>query len=69
MLENKPLVSIIIVTLNRKDDLINCISSIQSQSYRNYELIIIDNNSNDGTVDIIKKFLKTKIFKTKKFRY
>ena len=67
MLENKPLVSIIIVTLNRKDDLINCISSIQSQSYRNYELIIIDNNSNDGTVDIIKKkFLKTKIFKTKK---
>ena len=67
MINNNPLVSIIIVTLNRKYDLTRCIESIIDQNYNNYEIIVIDNNSTDETAAHIKKlFPNTKVFKTKK---
>ena len=42
------LVSIIIPTKNRFTQLVKCIKSINSQIFRNYEIIIIDNNSRDN---------------------
>ncbi len=61
------LVSIIIVSLNRKNELFKCINSISEQTYIDYEVILIDNNSNDGSCEIIKStFPKTIIYKTKK---
>ena len=53
--KNLPLVSIITVVLNNKKFLQQSINSVLNQSYRNYELIIIDGKSNDGTLDILKK--------------
>ena len=50
-----PLVSIITVVLNNKKFLQQSINSVLNQSYKNYELIIIDGQSTDGTLDIIKK--------------
>ncbi len=62
-----PLVSIIIVSLNRKTELLNCIESINSQTYKNYEILLIDNNSDDNSSEIIKsKFPNTKVYKTYK---
>ena len=62
-----PLVSIIIVSLNRKNELFKCINSISEQTYKDYEVILIDNNSNDGSCEIIKStFPKTKIYRTQK---
>jgi len=52
---NLPLVSIITVVLNNKKFLQQSINSVLNQSYSNYELIIIDGQSTDGTLDIIKK--------------
>ena len=49
----KPLISIIIPTYNRKEMLKNSIDSIFSQNYINYEIIVIDDNSNDGTREMI----------------
>ena len=64
---NNVLVSIIIVSLNRKKELLKCIKSISEQSYKNFEILLIDNNSNDGSCEIIKStFPDTKIYKTKK---
>ena len=64
---NFPLVSIIIVSLNRKTELLNCIESINSQTYKNYEILLIDNNSDDNSSEIIKlKFPNTKVYKTYK---
>lgn len=61
------LLSIIIVTLNRKDEIVKCIETILTQDYENYEIIIIDNNSSDGTSQIIKeKFPKVRLYKTHK---
>jgi putative colanic acid biosynthesis glycosyltransferase len=49
------IISIVTVSLNNKDGLIETIRSIRYQVYKNYELIIIDGNSTDGTVEIIEK--------------
>ena len=53
--QNFPLISIITVSLNSKKFLQQSINSVLNQSYKNYELIIIDGQSTDGTLDIIKK--------------
>jgi glycosyltransferase involved in cell wall biosynthesis len=50
-----PLVSVITVVLNNKKFLQQSINSVLNQSYENYELIIIDGKSTDGTVEILKK--------------
>ena len=50
-----PLVSVITVVLNNKKFLEQSIKSVLNQSYKNYELIIIDGKSTDGTLDIIKR--------------
>jgi len=54
--KNRPLISIITVVKNNKKYLEKTIKSIIGQSYKNYELIIIDGNSTDGSLEIIKKF-------------
>ena len=53
--KNLPLISIITVVLNNKKFLQQSINSVLNQSYKNYELIIIDGQSTDGTLNIIKK--------------
>jgi len=53
--KNLPLVSIITVVLNNKKFLEQSINSVLNQSYKNYELIIIDGKSTDGTLEILKK--------------
>jgi glycosyltransferase involved in cell wall biosynthesis len=40
-----PLVSIIVVTHNNQDDIIDCINSVLDQNYPSFEVIIIDNAS------------------------
>ncbi len=50
-----PLISIITVVFNNASHLQKTLNSIFDQKYQNYELIIIDGGSTDGTLDIIKK--------------
>ncbi|MFA5114069.1 MAG: glycosyltransferase [Candidatus Margulisiibacteriota bacterium] len=52
---NKPLVSIITATLNQGEFIQETIDSLKRQSYKNFEHIVIDGVSNDGTLDILKK--------------
>ena len=51
-----PLVSIALCTYNGKKYLEEQILSIINQKYRNLEIIICDDFSSDGTIDILKKF-------------
>ena len=50
------LISIIVPIYNVKDYIIQCISSIQSQTYRSIEIILVDDGSNDGSGEICDKF-------------
>ncbi len=54
---NNPLVSIIVPTYNRAHLLGRAINSVLCQTFKDWELIIIDDNSNDNTIDIINNFL------------
>tara|TARA_A100000164_G_C21858241_1_gene748705 strand:- start:56 stop:907 length:852 start_codon:yes stop_codon:yes gene_type:complete len=56
--KKNPLVSIITVTLNSERYLEDTLESIQKQTMKNYEHIIIDGGSKDSTLDIIKKHSK-----------
>lgn len=51
----------IVVTYNRKDMLEENIDALLKQEYNNFTIIIIDNNSNDGTDEIVKKYTNEKI--------
>ena len=51
----KEKISIIVVTLNTKKNFIKTLKSIQMQIYQNYEIIVVDGNSIDGTIQEIKK--------------
>lgn len=53
--ENSALVSVIVAAFNAKSTLQQCIDSVQNQTYRHKELIIIDGGSNDGTAELLLK--------------
>lgn len=46
------LISVIIPVYNRKDVLLECINSVIAQSYKNFEIILIDDGSTDGTIEL-----------------
>lgn len=56
--KGKPRVSIIMPCCNSEKYLDKAIKSVIDQTYRNYELIIIDDNSTDNTEKIINKWLE-----------
>ena len=60
------LVSIIIVNWNAKEYLKGCLESILSQSFTDYEIILVDNASSDDSVNFVKdNFPQVKIIKNK----
>jgi glycosyltransferase involved in cell wall biosynthesis len=52
----KPLVSVIVPTYNSTQFLDACLKSISEQTYKNIELIVVDNNSKDDTKTIAKRY-------------
>ena len=56
---NKPLVSIITPVYNAEQFLSETIKSIQSQTYKNWEILLVDDYSKDNSANIIKEFQKS----------
>ena len=54
----KSAVSIIIPVYNEEDYIERCLESVLNQSYKNLEIIIIDDHSNDASKEIIEKYTK-----------
>jgi rhamnosyltransferase len=52
---SEPLVSIIIRSFNEAWALRHTLAALKSQEYRNWELIVIDSGSTDGSVEMIRK--------------
>lgn len=51
-----PVISVITVNLNNQAGLQRTLQSVVYQNYRDFEYIIIDGQSSDGSVDVIKEF-------------
>lgn len=52
----EPLVSLVITTKNEERNVENCMKSIQSQSYKEIETILVDNGSTDRTKELAQKY-------------
>lgn len=49
-----PLVSVIVVNWNGRDYLMECLESLRSQTFIDFEIIVVDNGSTDGSVEMIR---------------
>ena len=47
---NEPCVVIIVLNWNGKEDTVECLRSLQQLSYQNFEILVVDNGSTDGSV-------------------
>lgn len=56
MSNNHPLISIVIPSYNKAKYIQKTLDSIVSQNYQNFEVIIQDGGSTDGTLEVIKKY-------------
>lgn len=56
---SSPLITVYVANHNYKDYLVECLESIASQSFDDFELLIIDDGSSDASWEIIQKFSST----------
>lgn len=56
MIKGNIKISIVTPTLNQAQYITDTIESVLNQNYKNFEHIVIDGNSNDGTLDILKSY-------------
>ena len=61
MTKIEPTISVVIPTYNRKNLLKEAIQSVLDQTYQNFELIIVDNFSADGTEKMVEDFKNSKL--------
>jgi glycosyltransferase involved in cell wall biosynthesis len=61
--KNDSLVSVIITTKNEEKNIGNCLRSIKNQTFKDIELIVVDNFSKDKTAEIAKKYAATVYYK------
>lgn len=54
----KPKVSIIILNWNGWKDTVECLESIYRIDYPNYNVIVVDNGSEDNSINMIRKYVK-----------
>ena len=57
--------SIVIANYNNSNFIEECINSLNSQTYKNIEIIFFDDNSNDNSIEIITKFTHVKTIQNK----
>lgn len=53
---NEPLVSVVITTRNEEKNIENCLLSIREQTYKNIEIIVVDNKSADRTKELAGRY-------------
>jgi GT2 family glycosyltransferase len=54
-MSDNPLVTVNILSFNRKDELRNTLTKVYEQDYKNIEVIVVDNASSDGSTEMVKK--------------
>jgi len=62
-MKSKPLVSVIITTYNEQKNIANILNSLEKQTYKDIEVIVVDDGSSDATVAIAEKYDQVKVYK------
>ena len=57
-----PPVAIILLNYNGAEDTIECLESLREITYPNYRIVIVDNDSSDNSVEIMKDYLQSQNF-------
>ena len=52
---NAPLISVLVPARNEALRITPCAASLASQRYPNYEVLILDDHSEDGTLDVLRR--------------
>ncbi len=53
-MNGNPLVTVNILSFNRRDELQNTLTKVYEQDYKNIEIIVVDNASSDGSAEMVK---------------
>jgi GT2 family glycosyltransferase len=56
-----PVVSVIVVNLNRRDLLERCLESLWKQTFQDFEAVVVDNGSNDGSLEFLKSLRDSRL--------
>ncbi len=56
IVEESPILTVQVVTYNEGERLLKCLSTIANQSYKHFELVVVDNGLDDKTKDALKEF-------------
>lgn len=59
--DTKPAISVILCTYNRDSYLVRCIDSVFAQTFVDFELIVIDDGSNDNTFHVVNQYINERI--------
>jgi len=51
-------VSLIVINYNGRDFIVNCLRALEGQLFKDFEIILIDNGSSDGSLDKIRNYLE-----------
>ena len=54
-----PLVTVIVACYNQAEYVEECLESVRQQTYRNFEIIIVDDGSDDNSVAVIRRWLES----------
>jgi len=66
-MSEEPLVTVNILSYNRKDELRFTLTKVYEQDYKNIEVIVVDNASSDGTLEMVEEeFPNVKLIKLDK---
>lgn len=60
-----PSISIVVPAYNESKTIKNCIESLQTLNYPNYEIVIVDDGSSDNTFEIANEYKKVKVIQQK----
>lgn len=61
---SSPLVSVLVLSFNRREETLRCLESVRQQTYAPIEMVVLDNGSKDGSADaIIAQFPEARVIR------